>query len=164
MPFPSGSTFGHRLRGSLLRKTAESIQLSGSAGMGARLFCMDHGDHRPVCACGGTRTGEYHDLHGVDTLAHVRRFFGATLLLLVRGVLLWIVVPFAALLALAVKPGRRLAGRPVKVGRVIGWADLNLVAALQRSILRPLSPGPMEFVPWSGLSTVTHRVGLTDPL
>jgi hypothetical protein len=94
----------------------------------------------------------------------MRRLFGLTVLLLIRGALLWVVVPLAAVLAVVVKRWRRLAGRPVKFGQVIGWVDLNLIAALQRSILRPISPERVEFVGWSRLSAVTHRVGITDPL
>jgi len=58
------------------------------------------------------------------------------ILLVARGVLLWLVVPAAVLGWLVGWPywNRRNA----TFGQVVGWADLNLVAALQRGPLRPL--------------------------
>jgi len=64
---------------------------------------------------------------------------------------------------LAVKPYRRLVGQPVQIGQVIGWADLNLIATLQRSIFRPLVSDPRPLVRWSDLDDVTRRVGFIDP-
>jgi hypothetical protein len=86
-------------------------------------------------------------------------------MLLFRGVLLWLVVPLAALVGVVVKPYRRMMGRPVKTGQVIGWADLNLVALLERGVLRPLFSDPQPFVPWAEVAQVTHRVNfLLDPV
>jgi hypothetical protein len=93
----------------------------------------------------------------------VKGFAGGLLLFFTRGLLLWVVVPFAMLVGLAMKPYRRLVGRPVQIRQVIGWADLNLIAALQRSVVRPLVADPAPFVPWSALDEVVHRVRLGDP-
>jgi len=83
------------------------------------------------------------------------------LLLLVRGVLLWVVVPVSAVvwLCLAI----RLRRRGVGLGRFLGWVDLNLVAALQRTVLRPFFPSPLRWTRWREIETVTHRVGRLDP-
>jgi hypothetical protein len=82
-------------------------------------------------------------------------------LLLVRGVLLWAVVPaaFCVWMIVSLRPGRRRVG----VGRFVGWVDLNLIAFLERGVLRPLFPTRAEWVGWSGMATVTHRVRLLDP-
>jgi len=52
------------------------------------------------------------------------------LLLLVRGVLLRLVVPLATVTRLLLRPA--MQRRAVGLGSFIGWADLNLIAALQR--------------------------------
>ncbi len=78
------------------------------------------------------------------------------LMLLVRGVLLWLVIPASAVWWLLAAPIRRLRGkRLVGLGQTIGWADLNLIAVL--------TLGRSPFVPWSRVLEVEHRVGLADP-
>jgi hypothetical protein len=82
-------------------------------------------------------------------------------LLLVRGVLLWIVVPlaFVCWLLLAI-PLRR---RGVTLGKFLGWVDLNLVAFLGRTILRPIVRRPLNWVPVSEMPEVRHRLRAQDP-
>jgi hypothetical protein len=83
-------------------------------------------------------------------------------LLVVRGALLWVVVPLAVLvwfLSFA-----WLWHRDVTFGQFLGWIDLNLMALLSRSILRPLFRVPPSWAPASQMSRVTHRVLWTDPL
>jgi hypothetical protein len=82
-------------------------------------------------------------------------------LLLVRGVLLWIVVPpaFVCWLVLAI-PLRR---RGVTLGKFLGWVDLNLVAFLGRTILRPIVRTPLPWVPAGEMAEVEHRLRSTDP-
>jgi hypothetical protein len=82
-------------------------------------------------------------------------------LLLARGVLLWIVVPlaFVCWLVLAI-PLRR---RGVTLGKFLGWVDLNLVALLGRTILRPIVRTPLDWVPVSGMPEVRHRLRAQDP-
>ena len=84
----------------------------------------------------------------------------ALALLLVRGILLWIIIPigFALwLLALSwtVRPG---------LGEFLGWLDLNLIAALHRAMVRPLNGSRAEFVPARLIQTVTHRIHVVDPI
>jgi hypothetical protein len=85
---------------------------------------------------------------------------GLTLLSL-RGVLLWLLVPLVAMCWLPLAFPLRRKG--VTFGRFLGWADLNLVAALERSILRPLVRQPIQWTPARAMLEVTHRVGWLDP-
>ena len=85
-------------------------------------------------------------------------------LLCVRGILLWLVVPLAfCVWLLVLTPARAILRRPyVAVGKVIGWFDLNLIAAIGQIFIRPFGRHP-EFTPWSALSSVEHRVSPIDP-
>lgn len=85
---------------------------------------------------------------------------GVTLLLL-RGVLLWVVVPVATCAWLIIRTlGRH---RPIGLGQFLGWADLNLTAGLQRTVLRSLFATRAGWTAWSDVGTVTHRVRMIDP-
>jgi hypothetical protein len=84
----------------------------------------------------------------------------ALLLLLIRGVALWIVIPVTVLVWLVA--GARLRRRAITLAQFLGWVDLNLVALIERSVLRPFVSVPM---PWSSakeIPTVTHRISLLD--
>ncbi len=86
-------------------------------------------------------------------------------LLLVRGLILWIVIPVGFVLWLLVF-GWLLRVGP---GQFLGWLDVNLIAALQRVLIRPVGgelPMPIvEFVPFRMLRSVSHRVHLVyDPV
>ncbi len=48
-------------------------------------------------------------------------------------------------------------------GQFLGWVDLNFIAALQRSLLRPLFRRNLPWTPVRGMRDVTHRVKWTDP-
>jgi hypothetical protein len=88
---------------------------------------------------------------------HTLPQIGLLLILLVRGVLLWIVVPISIGWWLLATPIDALTGRPhVRLAQTIGWADLNLIALLTLGRLVP-------FVSWSQASKVEHRVSLVDP-
>jgi len=82
-------------------------------------------------------------------------------LLLVRGLLLWLVVPVVAVVWLVLWPLFRL--RHVSLGALLGWADLTLIAALQRSLLRIGTQAPLEWTALRDVSTVTHRISILDP-
>jgi hypothetical protein len=82
------------------------------------------------------------------------------LLLLVRAVLLWIVVPVTLIAWLLMWP--YLRARRVGAGQLLGWADLNLVATIEHTILRPLQPSPYPWIPLRALPTVAHRIGTAD--
>jgi len=103
-----------------------------------------------------------HFLRG--TVTWVKDSLAALILLLVRGFLLWLVVPVAALVGVVLKPYRRTMRRPIKIRQLIGWADLNLIAFLERGVLRTLFPNPQPFVPWAEVAHVTHRVNFLDPV
>jgi len=83
------------------------------------------------------------------------------MLLLVRGILLWLLVPAGACVWLiaAVPVWRRQVG----LGQFLGWLDLNLVALLERTILRPFFRTPRTWTPWQDVDAVGHHIGFLDP-
>ena len=83
-------------------------------------------------------------------------------LLVIRGVLLWIVLPLAAVVWFVSMPIRLITREPLRLRCFLGWVDLNLIALLERTVLRPLAVNPYSFVSWSDARTVEHRVRLTD--
>lgn len=88
---------------------------------------------------------------------HALPQIGLLLILLVRGVLLWIVVPISIAWWLVATPIDAVTGRRhVRLAQTIGWADLNLIALLTLGRMTP-------FVSWSQASKVEHRVSLVDP-
>jgi len=93
----------------------------------------------------------------------VRDGVGFFLLLVIRGVLLWIVIPVAALAWFVRLPFALVRRRRVTIGQMLGWADLNLMASLEASTLRPITRERSAFVPWRDAPTVSHRVSLLDP-
>jgi hypothetical protein len=70
-----------------------------------------------------------------------------------RGLLLWFVVPVAVVcwLPLALV----LRRRTVTFGRFLGWVDLNLIALLERTILRPTRRTPTRWIPFKAIPEVT---------
>jgi hypothetical protein len=92
----------------------------------------------------------------------MRERAGLLLLLWIRGLLLWILLPVATLLWLLRWPYTVLRRRPLKLGAVLGWADLNLVVILKLSILRSFKLGPARFIPWREVAAVDHRPNLLD--
>jgi hypothetical protein len=82
------------------------------------------------------------------------------ILLLIRGLALWIVVPLTAFAWLLSWPYMR--AKRVGIGHALGWADLNLVATIEHTILRPLQPSPYPWIPLRAMATVAHRIGTTD--
>lgn len=85
----------------------------------------------------------------------------AILLLFVRGLLLWLVVPVGVICWL---PCWALSSGRVTLGNFLGWLDLNLVAGIERSALRPFVASPLPWTPARDMSRVTHRIRLTDPV
>jgi hypothetical protein len=84
-------------------------------------------------------------------------------LLVIRGLLLWLVIPLAFVLWLLISPARVVLHRPyATLGKVIGWADLNLTAAIAQILIRPFGRR-ISFIQWSSLLSVNHRVSLIDP-
>jgi len=76
-------------------------------------------------------------------------------LLTARGYLLWLVVPYGLLTWLVYYWWARRAS----LGQCLGWFDLNLIAFLQRVVLRYFIPDPTAYwIPSKEMSTVNHRV------
>lgn len=87
---------------------------------------------------------------------------GGVALLIVRGVLLWIVVPIGLAWWLAAWPWFR--SHRVRLGQVLGWLDLNLIAAMSRTVFRPLLRQPTRYWTAGELPRVTHRTSVVDPV
>ncbi len=85
---------------------------------------------------------------------------GGLAALFIRGVLLWVGVPFATCGWLVIRVVR--PGRGVRLGQFLGWIDLNLIACIQRTLIRPLVRSPAEWVPASAMTQVTHRLRAVD--
>jgi hypothetical protein len=83
-------------------------------------------------------------------------------MLLVRGLALWVVVPLGLLLWVIGMP--LFLRKGVSLGALLGWADLNLLALLQRALLRPWMGRLLEWVPASRMSQVEHRLRWFDPV
>ena len=81
------------------------------------------------------------------------------LLLCIRGVLLWIVVPVGVLLWV---PWRLFSRKRSGLGRFLGWLDLNLIAAIEHTILRPFVSKPLPWTPTREIPAVSHRLRIID--
>ena len=82
-------------------------------------------------------------------------------LLMLRGVLLWIVVLIGILAWLFL--GVILRRRGVTLGKFLGWLDLNLTAVIERTLLRRWVRSPLPWTPAADLPRVTHRLRALDP-
>ena len=82
------------------------------------------------------------------------------LLLSIRGLLLWIVVPLATVAWAAIKFLTR--AKRVTYGQYLGWVDLNLIAILHASLLRPLIRNRMKRIPFAEMNEVTYRMRILD--
>ena len=90
---------------------------------------------------------------------------GILALLLIRGLLLWVLIPVGLLLWILVFSW----SARVSLGTFLRWLDLNLMAALQRMLVLPVSGQSsmrrIEFVSARQIQSVSHRVNLVyDPL
>ena len=82
------------------------------------------------------------------------------LLLVIRNFLLWIVVPLASIVWVAL--AWPLHRREISFAQYLGWVDLNVIASLQRGVLRPLTKRRLPFVPPRQMASVTHRIKAAD--
>ncbi|WP_157373092.1 hypothetical protein [Agromyces sp. Root81] len=81
---------------------------------------------------------------------------GQFLMLVLRGLLLWAVIPLAALSWIVLGPLTAAS-----LGACVGWFDLNLIVLLQRFVLRPFVRDlELSWVPLSKMKTTEHRVTL----
>ncbi|MFE6255915.1 hypothetical protein [Agromyces sp. NPDC057865] len=89
---------------------------------------------------------------------------GVLALLVIRGLLLWIVLPVGFVLWLVIVSWSARVG----LGTFLGWLDVNITAALQRVLgLSVREEGSMrraDFVPIRLMQSVRHRVHIVrDP-
>ena len=84
-------------------------------------------------------------------------------LLVVRGWLLWLVIPITFLVWLVMSPIRLTLRKPyITPGKLIGWADMNLTVAIGQMLAGPFGQRS-DFTPWSKVLSVEHRVSIVDP-
>ncbi len=83
---------------------------------------------------------------------HAAGSVAAVTLLVTRGILLWLVIPFGFISWICASRWMRV--RQVSLGQFLGWVDNNLVAGLQRSALRPLFRDPPQ--PWVRVRDIPH--------
>lgn len=82
-------------------------------------------------------------------------------LLFIRGVLLWLLVPLG--FVVWVLGAVWLIGRGATLGKFLGWLDSNFIIILERTLLRPFFAEPTHpWVPFADIAGVTHRVGPLD--
>ena len=80
--------------------------------------------------------------------------FVQLLILMIRGVLLWIVVPVAAISWIVL-----FGMTKASLGSCLGWFDLNLNALIQRALLRPfIRNPPASWVALSKMVDTEHRI------
>lgn len=87
-------------------------------------------------------------------------FFSGFILLTVHGFLLWWLIPLWTLIWLVLCVWMLRKG--VGLGRFLGWADVNFTAFLQRVVMRPMFPRPVQWVPIRDMPGVEHRVSVLD--
>lgn len=97
---------------------------------------------------------------GDDLRARNVSFVGGLTLLFLHGFLMWIVIPLAFFTWLPA--WFWLHRRGASLGQFLGWVDLNLTACLERTILRPLFPAPLPWVPARSMVDIRHRVNPLD--
>jgi len=93
---------------------------------------------------------------GSSTERAPRRFVGTLVLLTVRGLVLWLVVPLTLLLWPVVSLALRRRG--VSLGQFLGWVDLNLISAIQRLLGDLLFDAPIPWTPFVAASKLKHRI------
>ena len=94
----------------------------------------------------------------------MRRALSPLMILVLRGVLLWLVIPVTVVAWVVTYPVAVLLGKGVRLPQVLGWADLNLIAALQRLLPARQVEARVAFVGWQQIGSVTHRIGFADPV
>jgi len=83
--------------------------------------------------------------------------FPALVLMVIRGIALWLLVPIGFFVWILVSPW--LVPRAVGLSKFVGWIDLNFAAFLQRVILRPFfATLSLPWVPFRDACNLRHRV------
>lgn len=89
-----------------------------------------------------------------------RTFFGTLILLAARGLLLWLLVPLG--LFLWAPLFLLLRRRGVSLAQFLGWLDLNLIAAIQRTLASPFYDTKRPWTPLGAAAGLSHRIHSTD--
>jgi len=90
-------------------------------------------------------------------------WISALVLIYVRSLLLWLVIPAGLIVWIFVFP--LLQDRGVTLTLFLSWLDHNLIVMIQRGLLRPFRPfiGP-RWIPARKMAKVEHRFKWNDPL
>lgn len=94
----------------------------------------------------------------------MREGTGLLILLLVRGVLLWVAIPAGVIAWFLLLPLVAIRRKHVTLRALLGWIDLNLIATLEATLLRRLIRERQTFLAWSQVRTHSHRVNVLDAL
>jgi hypothetical protein len=100
-------------------------------------------------------------------LDDAREGIAFTIVIFVRGIALWRLIPVTVTLWAVLTPVRWLVHRRSRpsLGQYVTWADLTFVAALERGPLRPLVSCPEPFPGWPiQRAEPLYRVGIGDIL
>ena len=100
-------------------------------------------------------------MNGVEESQVRLPIFTGLVLLGIRGVALWLVVPVSLFAWPCLWP--ILRRRNIQLSQFLGWVDLNLISAIEHSVLRPLIGVPIPWTSTRELPNVTHRIGISDP-
>jgi len=87
------------------------------------------------------------------------------IVLVVRGLVLWVLIPVTLVLWVALTPARWLVHRRdrPRLRQYVTWADMTLVASLECGPLRPLVSRPERFPRWPRQrAEPPYRVGISD--
>jgi hypothetical protein len=96
---------------------------------------------------------------------NAREGIAFTIVIFVRRIALWLLIPVTVVLWGVLTPVRWLAHRRSRpsLGQYVTWADLTCVAVLERGPLRPLVSCPEPFPKWpTERANPPYRVGISD--
>jgi hypothetical protein len=98
-------------------------------------------------------------------LDDAREGIAFTIVIFVRRIALWLLIPVTVTLWAVLTPVRWLVHRRSRpsLGQYVTWADLTCVAVLERGPLRPLVSSPEPFPRWpTERAEPPYRVGIRD--
>jgi hypothetical protein len=95
---------------------------------------------------------------GRFTSASDNSIAGGILLVLIRGLLLWVLIPVGSVAWALTVPWSRAS-----LTAFLGWLDNNQIFLLQRTILRPAFPSPsVQWIRFKDAADATHRIRFGD--
>ena len=86
--------------------------------------------------------------------------FTKLLVLTLHGVIMWITVPLSCAVACLILPIWRRRG--ARIGEVVGWIDLNVMALIFKTIIRPLVITTPKWVSLEDAKSSGYRISILD--